>query len=198
MKIVVFNLKGGQGKSSIALNLALSLKFDVISNDKITKLEKILPEDNFMKIEKDQDFPDIIENLNVIYDLGGWIDNRAIKPIKEADLVIIPMINTEMNNEVSINSINQVKQFNDNIMLIVNRSKKNDFEYMKNDVIKTYFPNDDFPIFEIMDTTAFEQMLKRKMPIQEIVEIEPLLKYNYRKVNKQFNEIINFINNMMC
>lgn len=198
MKIAVFNLKGGQGKSSIALNLALSLKFDVISNDKITKLEKILPEDNFMKIEKDQDFPDIIENLNVIYDLGGWIDNRAIKPIKEADLVIIPMINTEMNNEVSINSINQVKQFNDNIMLIVNRSKKNDFEYMKNDVIKTYFPNDDFPIFEIMDTTAFEQMLKRKMPIQEIVEVEPLLKYNYRKVNKQFNEIINFINNMMC
>lgn len=198
MKIAVFNLKGGQGKSSIALNLALSLKFDVISNDKITKLEKILPEDNFMKIEKDQDFPDIIENLNVIYDLGGWIDNRAIKPIKEADLVIIPMINTEMNNEVSINSINQVKQFNDNIMLIVNRSKKNDFEYMKNDVIKTYFPNDDFPIFEIMDTTAFEQMLKRRMPIQEIVEVEPLLKYNYRKVNKQFNEIINFINNMMC
>ena len=198
MKIAVFNLKGGQGKSSIALNLALSLKFDVISNDKITKLEKILPEDNFMKIEKDQDFPDIIENLNVIYDLGGWIDNRAIKPIKEADLVIIPMINTEMNNEVSINSINQVKQFNDNIMIIVNRSKKNDFEYMKNDVIKTYFPNDDFPIFEIMDTTAFEQMLKRKMPIQEIVEVEPLLKYNYRKVNKQFNEIINFINNMMC
>lgn len=108
------------------------------------------------------------------------------------------MINTEMNNEVSINSINQVKQFNDNIMLIVNRSKKNDFEYMKDDVIKTYFPDDDFPIFEIMDTTAFEQMLKRKMPIQEIVEVEPLLKYNYRKVNKQFNEIINFINNMMC
>ena len=60
MKIAVFNLKGGQGKSSIALNLALSLKFDVISNDKITKLEKILPEDNFMKIEKDQDFTDII------------------------------------------------------------------------------------------------------------------------------------------
>ncbi len=196
MKIVVFNLKGGQGKSSIALNIALSLNFDVISNDKITKLEKILPEDNFMKIEKDQDFPDIIENLNIVYDLGGWIDKRAVKPIKEADLVIIPMINTEMNNEVSINSINQVKQFNDNIMLIVNKSRKNDFEYIKNDVIKTYFPDDDFPMFEIMDTTAFEQMVKRKMSIHDIVESDPLLKYNYRKVNGQFDKILDFINNL--
>jgi MinD superfamily P-loop ATPase len=195
MRITIFNLKGGQGKSSIALNLALSLSFDVISNDKITKLEKILPEDNFMKIEKDQDFPDIIENLNIVYDLGGWIDERVVKPIKESDLVIVPMINTEMNNEVSINSINQVKQYNENIMLIVNKSKKGDFEFMRDGMIKTYFPDDNFPIFEIMDTTAFEQMIKRKMAIKDIVDIDPLLKYNYRKVNGQFNEIINFINN---
>ncbi|MDR1926306.1 MAG: hypothetical protein LBQ13_01275 [Endomicrobium sp.] len=195
MKITIFNLKGGQGKSSIALNLALSLNFDVISNDKITKLEKILPEDNFMKIEKDQDFPNIVENLDIIYDLGGWIDERVTKPIKESDLVIVPMINTEMNNEVSVNSVNQVKQYNENIMLIVNKSKKGDFEFMRDRIIKTYFPNDDFPIFEIMDTTAFEQMLRRKMAIKDIVDVDPLLKYNYRKVNGQFNEIINFINN---
>lgn len=196
MKIVVFNFKGGQGKSSIALNLALSLGFDVISNDKITKLEKILPEDNFMKIKKDEDFPDIMENLNIIYDLGGWIDERVIKPIKEADLIIIPMINSEMNNEVSLNSINQVKKHNNNIMLIINKSKKGDYEFMKNEVIKIYFPNDNFPIFEIMDTTAFEQILKRKRAIKDIIETNPLLKYNYRKVNTQFNNIIDFINNI--
>lgn len=196
MKIVVFNLKGGQGKSSIALNIALSLGFDVISNDKITKLEKILPEDNFMKIDKNEDFPDIIENLNIIYDLGGWIDERVIKPIKQANLIIIPMINTEMNNEVSVNSINQVKQYNDNIMLIINKSKRGDYEFMKDEVIKSCFPEDDFPIFEIMDTTAFEQMLKKEKAIKDIVKTDPLLKYNYRKINAQFNTIIDFINNI--
>ena len=194
MKIVIFNLKGGQGKSSIALNLALSLNFDVISNDKISKLEQILPEDNFMKIEKNQDFPDIIENLNIIYDLGGWIDERAVKPIKSADMVIIPMINTEMNNEVSINSINQIKKINDNIVLIANKCRKEDFTVI-NELVKHYFPNESFPIFEIMDTTAFEQMIKRKMPIKDLVNIDPLLGYNYRKINNQFNNIINFINN---
>ena len=194
MKIVIFNLKGGQGKSSIALNLALSMKFDVISNDKISKLEQILPEDNFMKIEKNEDFPDIIENLDVIYDLGGWIDERALKPIINSDMVIIPMINTEMNNEVSINSINQIKKFNNNIVIIANKCKKNDYDFVCN-LIKEYFPNDDFPIFEIMDTTAFEQMIKRRMPIMDIVEVDHLLGYNYKKINTQFNRIIDFIKN---
>jgi hypothetical protein len=32
MKIAMFNLKGGQGKSSIALNPALTFKTNVISN----------------------------------------------------------------------------------------------------------------------------------------------------------------------
>ena len=194
MKIAIFNLKGGQGKSSIALNLALSMNFDVISNDKISKLEQVLPEDNFMKISKNDDFPDITDDINVIYDLGGWIDERILKPIKNSDIVFIPMINTEMNNEVSINSINQIKKFNSNIVIIVNRCKKNDYDFVCN-LIKTYFPNNNFTIFEIMNTTAFEQILKRKMSLSNIIETDRLLKYNYRKINVQFNRIIDFITN---
>ena len=190
----MFNLKGGQGKSSIALNLALSMNFDIISNDAISKLESVLSEDNFLSIKKDRDFPDVTEDLNIIYDLGGWLDTRVLKPLKEADLVIIPMINSEINNEVSINSINQVKNINNNIIIIANRCKKNDY-FIINELVNKYFPDNKFPIFEIMDTTAFEQMVVKRMSIQKIADLDPLLKHNYKKINEQFNNIINFIRN---
>lgn len=194
MKIVMFNLKGGQGKSSIALNLALTLQTNVISNDVITQIEDVLPEDNFLKIGANDDFPDIEEELDIIYDLGGWIDNRIIKILRSANLIIIPMINSIMNNKTSLNSIEQVKKFNNNILIIANKTKKGDFDIVKQ-LIQTYFPNANYPVLELKETTAFEKILEKEKPIQEIIAQDKLLRFSYSKVAEQFTEIIQYIQN---
>jgi chromosome partitioning protein len=190
----MFNLKGGQGKSSIALNLALTLDANVISNDIITQIEDVLPEDNFLNIGRNDDFPDIEENIDVIYDLGGWIDERTVKVIKGADLIIIPMINGIMNNKTSLNSVEQIKKFNKNILIIANKTKKDDFNIIST-LISRYFPDDNFPILELKETTAFEKILEREKSIKDIVEDDKLLRFNYSRVVEQFNAILEFIKN---
>ena len=193
MKIVMFNLKGGQGKSSIALNLALTLKMNVISNDAITQIEDILPEDNFLNIGRDEDFPDIEEtNIDIIYDLGGWLDNRIFKVVEHADLVIIPMINGIMNNKTSLNSIEQMKKITKKILIIANKTKKDDYAIIC-ELIKRYFPDDNFPVLELKETTAFEKILEKEKSIGDIVENDKLLRFSYHRVVEQFDEIIKYI-----
>ena len=140
----MFNLKGGQGKSSIALNLALTMDMNIISNDIITQIEDVLPPDNFLKIGKDDDFPNIEEDIDIIYDLGGWLDNRTISILKQADLIIIPMINGIMNNKTSLNSIEQVKNINKNILIIANKTKKDDYNIIC-ELVNKYFSEENFP-----------------------------------------------------
>ncbi len=196
MKIVIFNIKGGQGKTSLAVNLALTLNAGVITNDLYSPLEKVLPENQFVKVDLTSDFPNIEEdNIKLIYDLGGWIDIRCIKLLKEADLIIIPIINDYINNQVAINTIEEVKKYNENILIIANRTEKNDYEEIK--TLINGFYGTKFQVLELKKTTAFSKIFAKAKSIENIIKEDKLLAFSYREVEKQLQKIVNFINNIV-
>ncbi|MDR0423056.1 MAG: hypothetical protein LBH46_00520 [Rickettsiales bacterium] len=196
MKIVIFNLKGGQGKTSIAVNLALTLNAGIITNDVYSPLESVLSQNQFIRIEKDEEFPDIDESNSInIYDLGGWIDERAIGLFKEADLIIVPMINSFLDNQTTINTLEEVKKYNDRVIIVVNRTTKNDFAEAKS-LMENFYKKDEFVFFEIKQTTAFKKIFEKTKSINSIMEEDKLLAYSYRELQQQFQQIVDFIKNI--
>ncbi|MDD2840225.1 MAG: hypothetical protein PHY80_03825 [Rickettsiales bacterium] len=192
-KIVIFNIKGGQGKTSLAINLALTMNAGVITNDVYSPLEKVLPENQFIKVGLNSDFPNIPEdNSLLIYDLGGWLDVRSIQLFEQADLIIIPIINDFINNQVAINTIEEVKKYNDNILIIANRTEKKDYEEINTIMQEIY--KGKFPVMELKRTTAFSKIFAKSKSIEKIIEDDKLLAFSYREVQKQIDDIINFIN----
>lgn len=193
MKIVIFNIKGGQGKTSLAINLAFALNGGVITNDIYSPLETVLPENRFVKVGLNEQFPDIEEdNAYIIYDLGGWIDVRCVKLLQEADLIIIPVINDYINNQVALNTIEEVKKYNEKILIVANRTEKNDYNEIK--TLITHFYQDQFEVLELKKSTAFSKIFAKSKSIDEIIKEDKLLAFAYREFIEQLQNIVDFIN----
>lgn len=193
MKIVIFNIKGGQGKTSLAINLAFALNGGVITNDIYSPLETVLPENRFVKVGLNEQFPDIEEdNAYIIYDLGGWIDVRCVKLLQEADLIIIPVINDYINNQVALNTIEEVKKYNEKILIVANRTEKNDYNEIK--TLITHFYQDQFEVLELKKSTAFSKIFTKSKSIDEIIKEDKLLAFAYREFIEQLQNIVDFIN----
>ena len=189
MKITVYNFKGGVGKTSISLNIALTCGFGIVTNDVYSPLERVLPDEQFIKIEHDQALPSIPDEYNIIFDLGGHIDKRAIEAIKQSDWVLVPTTNDFVNLQVTINTIGEIKKLNENIVVIANRTIQEDFDEIQQAIGQFH----DYSVIKLKQSKVFSNIFQEKKSIKDMVAEGGLKEYNYRLVNEQFNKLLNFL-----
>lgn len=165
MKIAVFSFKGGVGKTSIAMELALNYEFDLVTNDIITDLSGIKSikcakiATNLKRLPR----PIINSNSDTVFDLGamsGIIDPKAAHAISLVDAIIIPTLPDRRSIEGAIKSIEFVSESCSNIFIIVNKVKnEKEFDSIKNE-LKEYVNEED--IFYFRETTLFKRMAQDK------------------------------------
>ena len=186
-----FSLKGGVGKSSLASAICMELHDDdekvlFITNDAISPLEKILGEDKVLKIGQKDNFPELNTDDDVIIDLGGFVDDRAITILKNSKQIVLPTLGSFLSLSGLISTLQEVEPFNKEITIVLNRIEKKEVEKIIEFIRSDY----SYPIFKVKSSKCFENLHYQNKSISQMMREEPLRKGSYKEVHAQIQELI--------
>jgi len=186
-----FSLKGGVGKSSLASAICMELHDDdekvlFITNDAISPLEKILGEDKVLKIGQNDSFPELNTEDDVIIDLGGFVDDRAITILKNSKQIVLPTLGSFLSLSGLISTLQEVEPFNKEITIVLNRIEKKEVEKIIEFIRSDY----SYPIFKVKSSKCFENLHYQNKSISQMMREEPLRKRSYKEVHAQIQELI--------
>ena len=186
-----FSLKGGVGKSSLASAICMELHDDdekvlFITNDAISPLEKILGEDKVLKIGQNDSFPELNTEDDVIIDLGGFVDDRAITILKNSKQIVLPTLGSFLSLSGLISTLQEVEPFNKEITIVLNRIEKKEVEKIIEFIRSDY----SYPIFKVKSSKCFENLHYQNKSISQMMREEPLRKGSYKEVHAQIQELI--------
>lgn len=181
MKITVFNIKGGQGKTTISLALATLYGFYVITNDEFSPIDSMLDSEKAIHLAQDGGLP-TWPNRGLIYDFSGYPDELVINAVNTSRWVIIPVsYRSPLDMQTTLSTIEEIEQYNNNILLVANQTRPDSFESTYA-ILRSHY---DYPIFEIKDSMAFVRMVEEKQSIEQLIAKKFLYSHHFEKPLEQ-------------
>lgn len=191
MKIVVWNLKGGQGKTVLSVAMAMLADMYVVTNDVHSPIDEVLGEDKALRLGMRDKLPEVPDGVNLIYDFGGYPDARIIEAAKQADCIFIPIIyESPLEMQVTINAIAEIEKYNSNIVIVLNKAKAGDYERAKEVFAQFDY---EYPLMEVKKSTVFSRSIEKKKSLQELVDENPLFSFHYSKPLEQVRALLKLI-----
>jgi MinD-like ATPase involved in chromosome partitioning or flagellar assembly len=189
MFVMIYNFKGSQGKTMFALNLQLTRpEYAVVVNDPYTYLKDNVANEKLLVLSPGKEIPGaVFLKQNVIFDFGGYIDNRALKALKKVDVVIIPIV-TEGDPEIkaAIKTIRELERYNKNIVLVNNKSSEKEFEKFKKEFAKF-----NYPMFHIRFSKSIHRLTRsnNKLSVKDMCAEGCPNAHQFLDMSKSFDKI---------
>jgi hypothetical protein len=185
----IMNFTGGNGKTSLAVALALQLGFDVITNDLLSPLEQVFKEDQLIKLDRNEQVPDLPEESQVIFDFGGHVDKRVIKALRLSQFVIVPVMSGSLNREVSFETIVEISRFSEKIVLCP-MSYRSPSELKE---IMDGLTDFSYPIFPIKYSKAVPKIFDDRRSLHSLRDDNGLSRYHYTMICDQIDALIHYL-----
>jgi len=188
MQIIIYNQKGGVGKSMLATQLALHFDTTIIELDPYGMLSDTLGDEIVYKVELNEDVPSIKEG-DVIYDFGGFDDLRLDEISKNTDLVIIPFNPTINSLGTTLKSYKRVKELEVPVLFVANavlneKDVSESIDFLKENT------SDEIEYFVIPHTRALQTVENEGVSIIKFAQSSGLRKHTYKKISNIMQDFV--------
>ena len=180
MKIALINKKGGVGKTPFAFSIAKDLDMFLQSNDN-SCIEQIYP--NKAKI-----LAEVKDINNCVYDFGGFASSGVLDIIAKCNCIIIPCLPTYNSFLRTIETINEIRSKNKNIILLATDFKDNrEEEFLELELDKRY---NDIPIFYFKNSKIINHAINTGLSFMELYNENPLAKHSYSNFINEYRRLL--------
>lgn len=191
MVVIVYNEKGGVGKTMIATQFALHFDATIIELDPYGVLTQTLSDERVYKVALNGKAP-VISEGDAVFDFGGFDDARLDDIAKYADLIIIPFNPTINALGTTLNSYKRASSVGLPILFVVNASVKESdavdaIEYLRENI------DDDIEYVVIPHSRALQTAENEGMSIIELSKQPGLKRHTYKKVGEVFIDLMDKI-----
>jgi len=212
MKVAVYSPKGGVGKTSISLNLALELDWFLISNDEFGGVVELLNKGRSRAkglLVKAND-KDITNKELTVYDFGGFRDNRVQVILKAADVVIIPTLHSYSDIKATLSTIVELQTHlhQTNIIIAINKvstsSKKKDEKGEKDYAdyvdtkanIKAFISQNNLEkvkFIKIRDNKSWKNSTSKGKSLKDLANKSPLVKNSSKSGIEDLDKLVKLV-----
>jgi len=142
VSFVVYSIKGGVGKTTLSVQISQMLDYTYVTNDSHSSAHNLMPEEKGFLVSKEE-YEEIPFDNNIVYDFGGFKDNRINEIIKQSNKIIIPTLTSIVDLQATLATLKDVVDINKNIIIVINRAKNNNKaielkEYILEEIKKSY------------------------------------------------------------
>lgn len=194
MKILFYSSKGGQGKTTHAISYAKHRGALYFTNDyesgTLEIYKDIFAEDQ-LHIIRNEDSLSLPADLDVVFDFGGWVDERIETIAKICDVVVVPLFYQSMADLMPcIKTVNTLKGLNENVVILINNTDKKDVDDLKKGLSKK-FP--ERKIFVVNKSKFIPRLANEGKTIERLSNENALNRYLLSGLLTQLEEFYNYL-----